>query len=123
MNGHACATPDMHCTVPVTCTPTDQQVDCKCESGLFSCTDSLGRLEPHQEPRCEGGVATDEAMCPAAFDTADGAPCTEVGRSCAYPGAECPNLPVRLTDYCQCKRDPSDGSLTLKCTTSACPPM
>lgn len=122
-NGHACAAEEMVCTIPVMCTTTYQQVRCKCENGLFSCADAIGKLAAHDPARCESGPSDDASTCPASFDTAEGAPCKDVGKSCAYPGAECANLPIRLTDYCQCKRNPVDGAMTLACKTSACPPQ
>ena len=122
-NGHACGKEGMRCTVPVMCTTTYQQVRCICQKGLFLCADSIGTLAPHDAPRCESGPSDDSSACPPSFDTADGAACAAVGRTCEYPGFTCPNLPVRLTDYCQCKRDPADGTMTLSCARSACPPQ
>jgi hypothetical protein len=122
-NGHSCATEGMRCTVPIMCTTTYQQVRCSCEKGVFSCADSIGPLLPADTPRCESGPKDDMSACPPSEGVAEGAMCHEVGRSCAYPGAECPNLPVRLTDYCQCKRDPADGTMTFRCARAACPPQ
>lgn len=122
-SGHACSSEGMICTLPVMCETAYQQAKCTCRNGIFACADSVGALAKGEPARCVNGPSEDTSSCPTTFAAGQGSGCKEIGRSCAYPGATCANLPVQLTDYCQCKRDPADGTMTYTCARTPCPPQ
>jgi hypothetical protein len=80
----------------------------------------MGDLPRGHAARCASGPDADGQACPKSFDAAEGMPCKEVGFSCTYDGAMCPDRPIPLINYCQCKRAPTDGTMTLLCMEAQC---
>jgi hypothetical protein len=122
-NDRACARDGMECTIPVPCETVAQQARCTCKKGRFECIDMAGTIPKGSAGRCMTGPSKDTQVCPTSFEQADGVACEAVGFACTYEGRACPDRPVHLIDYCECKRSPTDGTMALACVKGACSPM
>jgi hypothetical protein len=115
-----CAREGLVCPISFDCEETFELVECTCKASSWSCRDPVGLLEPGSSPRCISPARAAEDPCPNAIDDAEGAACTDIGRTCFYEGASCPDGTTKLDD-CACKRGAS-GSLVYVCVAPECSP-
>src|SRR5271165_6976796 len=93
--GARCTGEGLFCAPEYTCDLVPVPLLCLCNSGLFVCTDATGKsLLAGETPACPPAA---DASCPLDENSANLAPCTEVGLLCEYPST-C-NAGV---DSCQC---------------------
>jgi hypothetical protein len=122
-NGQRCRGERAVCTIPIACTPLDQQATCICNNGRFGCSDGVGKVPAGAAPRCVQMEAASTETCAPTLEEALGSSCETLGHSCAYLGVTCPERPVQNLDTCTCLRDGTTGALVMKCHVGQCNPL
>ena len=122
MNGQACITDGLNCSVPIVCANGFEQVaSCGCINGTFSCngTDALP-FEGEGEPACTELAEDPTPDCSTSVDALNGQSCEALRSSCRHPSEVCPGQTVGQFDTCDCKQVGGDRALTWVCSKNIC---